>query len=442
MIYGNKRPVLFACIGFLGITAASPTAEAGGFAIREQSTYGQGVAYAGVAAGGSLSSMFWNPATMTQIPGIQSESGLTGILPYSSNDATSGARIGTGNVAHGAIVPSGYFSWQVQPRLWLGMSLNSPYGLTETFPDAWSGRPYGAGGDHLTTYNATPSIAYAVTDWLSIGAGVQIQYADATLTKGIGALLGNQVSIDGAGWGYGVTAGVTVRPTPTTTIGIGYRSAIDQNINGSLLLPAGPLFSAPFSTPGSVSTTLHLPDTVSVGIRQKLGDQWTAMGTVEWTNWSRIGTSNVVQPNGQPALVLNGLGGGAVTIPFQYKDGWYFSIGAEYQWTEKFAVRGGIGFEKSPVSDAVRVPIVADNDRTWLSVGGTYRYSDRLSFDLAYSHLFVRTTPIDITSPSNPSFNGAPYTGSVNSRIDLISVALRYRWDAPAQRPKGPMYVK
>jgi long-chain fatty acid transport protein len=386
--------------------------------------------------------MFWNPAVMTQIPGIQSESSLTGILPYSSNNATSGAGIGTGNVAHEALVPSGYFSWQIRPQLWLGMSVNSPYGLTETFPDAWSGRPYGAGGDHLTTFNATPSIAYALTDWLSIGAGVQIQYADATLTKGIGALLANQVSITGKGWGYGWTAGVTVRPTPTTTIGIGYRSAIDQNIDGSLLLPAGPLFSPPFSTPGSVSTTLHLPDTVSIGIRQKLGAQWTAMGTVEWSNWSRIGTSNVVQPNGQPAVVLNGLGGGAVAIPFEYKDGWYFSIGAEYQWTEKFAVRGGIGFEKSPISDAVRIPIVADNDRTWLSLGATYQYSDRLSFDVAYSHLFVKSTPIDITSSSNPSFNGAAYTGTVDSRIDLVSVALHYRWDTPARTSKGPMYVK
>src|SRR5512146_1468253 len=123
MIYVNKRPVWIACIGILGMTVAAPTAEAGGFAIREQSTYGQGVAYAGVAAGGALSSMFWNPAVMTQVPGIQSESGLTGILPYSSNEATSGARIGTGNIAHEALVPSGYFSWQIRPRLWLGMSL-------------------------------------------------------------------------------------------------------------------------------------------------------------------------------------------------------------------------------------------------------------------------------------------------------------------------------
>src|SRR3974377_1287319 len=45
-------------------------ANAGAFGIREQSTVGQGDAFAGVAAGGALSSLFWNPATMTQTPGF------------------------------------------------------------------------------------------------------------------------------------------------------------------------------------------------------------------------------------------------------------------------------------------------------------------------------------------------------------------------------------
>jgi len=52
-----------ALVGLAATTATSALAE--GFEIREQSAWGQGASYAGVAAGGSLSSMFWNPATMT-----------------------------------------------------------------------------------------------------------------------------------------------------------------------------------------------------------------------------------------------------------------------------------------------------------------------------------------------------------------------------------------
>jgi long-chain fatty acid transport protein len=402
------------------------------------------MSYAGVAAGGSLSSMFWNPATMTQVPGIQSESVLTGVFPYSANTATGGtlaALGGTGNIAHPALVPSGYFSWQVNPQLWLGLSFNAPFGLTETFPDNWAGRDYAAGGSHLTTYNATPSIAYAINDWISVGAGIQIEYASATLTNGFGAFPTWQTSIHGAGWSYGFTAGVTLKPTPTTTIGIGYRSAIDQKINGTLDVP--PAIAA-LSTPGSVSTTIKLPDTVSFGLRQRLSPQLTAMATVEWANWSRIGTSPVLQPSGAQATEFGGLAAPAVPvkIAFEYQDGWFFSLGAEYQWTDKLAVRGGVGYEISPITDQVRIPVLADNDRTWLSVGATYKFTDKLTLDFAYSHLFVNSTPINVVA-GNPSFNGAvTYTGTVDSHIDIVSVGLKYRWDEPVQTATKQLYVK
>ncbi len=73
----------------------------------------------------------------------------------------------------------------------------------------------------------------------------------------------------------------------------------------------------------------------------------------------------------------------------------------------------------------MRIPLLPDNDRFWASVGGTYQWSQKLSFDFAYSHLFVKDTPINITAASgNPSFTGVPYVGSVDSHIDIISVAI------------------
>jgi long-chain fatty acid transport protein len=426
------KPVIGVCSAFGTLLAATIGANAGGFAIREQSAYSQGASFAGAAAGGAVSSQFWNPATMTQMPSIQSDLNLSGIFPYFVNSPTSGTLLtlgGTDNIANSALIPSASFSWQVHPQLWLGLAVNAPYALTESYPDMWAGRDYAAGSSHLKTYDTTASMAYAINEWISIGIGAQFQYADAKLTKGIGPFPTSQVALDGTGWGYGFVAGVTVTPTPTTKIGIGYRSAIDQKINGTLALPTGMLFNPPFSTPGSVSTTIHLPDVVSLGIRQVLSPQWTVMGTVEWSNWSRIGTSIVTQASGAPALVLSGLGGGAVTIPFEYKDGWFFSIGAEYLWNDQLTLRAGVGYEQSPITDQVRIPVVPDNDRTWLSAGATFNLTNALSLDMAYSHLFVKDTPINI-APGNPSFNGLiTYIGTVDSHVDIVSLELKYRWD-------------
>ena len=108
------------------------------------------------------------------------------------------------------------------------------------------------------------------------------------------------------------------------------------------------------------------------------------------------------------------------------------------------AVRGGIGFEKSPITDGVRTPRLPDNDRTWLSVGATYQWIQKLSFDFAYSHLFVKATPINISAASgNPWFSsGITYIGDVSSHVDIVSVALKYRWDDPAPAPVKQGYFK
>jgi long-chain fatty acid transport protein len=446
MSFRGMKAVLLACSGIAALIAATADANAGGFAIREQSAWGQGASFAGVAAGGSASAMFWNPATMTQMPGLQSESVLSGIMGYSAHTPGAGSLLagapfllgGTGDTAIDAIVPSAYFSWQFKPNLWLGLSINSPFGLSTTFPDNWAGRMY-AESSSLKTYNATPSFAYQINNWLSIGAGVQVQYAKADVGFGIAAGgppgLGQILNIAGNGWGYGFTAGVTVTPTPTTTIGLGYRSAINQKISGSLNI-TGP--AAGFSN-GSVNTTVNLPDVVSLGIRQGVTPQLTLLGTVEWTNWSRIGTSTLNTASGAPAIV----GVTPVTLPFQYKDGWFFSAGAEYQWSDKLAVRGGVGYEKSPVTDQVRMPLLPDNDRLWLSAGATYKLTPKMSFDLAYSHIFVKSTHIDISAASgNPWFDGVTYIGDNSSHVDIISVAMKYRWDNPAPAPTSTLYHK
>jgi len=386
--------------------------------------------------------MFWNPATMTQFQGIVSETDVSGIFPYASHTPTAGTFVGnlpgTSNVGNATPLPAGYTSYQFSPNLWFGLSINAPFGLTESFPDAWAGRNY-AGQSLLKTYNATPSIAWRINDWISVGAGVQIQYAKASFEFGLPTGVGAQATLRGTGWGYGATAGVTLTPTPATTIGLGWRSALNQKIQGELLTNAS-LPTPPFgpTTTGSVTTTLDLPDIVSLGIRQRLDPQWTLLGTVEWSNWSRIGTSHILQLNGSPATI----GGPAFSVPFQYRDGWFFSGGAEYIWSDRLTVRGGVGYEISPVTDQVRTPLVPDNNRVWGSVGATWQVMRGMHFDVAYSHIWVQDPSVNLSAASgNPSFNGVTYIGTANSHFDILSVALVIRMDELDPAWKKP-YMK
>lgn len=410
----------------------SSSAFAGGFAIREQSTEGQGASFAGIAAGGAPSSMFWNPATMTQSPGRTMEQGVAGILPRASQGGTStlapfGFTAGTDNSATSALVLNGYNIWQWNQNLWIGVSTNSTFGLSVGFPNpAWAGAAYGQ-STSLKTYNATPSVAYKLNDWISIGAGFQIQYATVNFTgfNGVAGLATpNLALLSGNGWAYGWTAGITLTPWMGTQIGVGYRSSLDQDIDGAFAATGG------LSTPGAISTTLKLPGMVSVGVRQRINAQFTALGTFEWTNWSRIGTSIISQANGAPAL---GSTGAAVTVPFQYRDGYFYSGGLEYIINPAWTARFGVAFEQSPITDQVRVPRLPDNDRMWYSVGLTNAVTPNLNIDLAYSYIDVKETPINVSAASgNPAFNGAvTYIGNVSSFIHILSISVRYRFDGP-----------
>jgi len=174
-----------------------------------------------------------------------------------------------------------------------------------------------------------------------------------------------------------------------------------------------------------------LPDIVSVGVRHRLDDRWTVMGTAEWTNWSRIGTSFVSQAAGGPALI----GGSPVALPFQFRDGWFYSIGAEYMVDAKTTLRGGVAYEVSPITDRVRIPLLPDNDRIWLSVGASYKMLPNLIMDVGYSHIWVKDANINISPTSgNPWFNPAlpiSYVGNASSGINIYSVGFRYMFNAP-----------
>jgi long-chain fatty acid transport protein len=428
MRMGAGNAVVWAGVA-LGVLSAVGEARAGGFAVHEQSAYGQGASFAGIAAGGALSGMFWNPAVMTQFGGLSVETSAAGILPYAKQSPGAGSTLlplgGVNNSGEDALVPSMYGSWQVAANVWVGMSITSPFGLSVNFPDVWAGRNY-AQNTTLRTYNATPSVAVRVNEWLSIGAGIQIMYAKADLYSGLtfGAPFGaTHLNINGDGWGFGGMVGLTVTPAPGTVIGLGWRSAVDLDIDGVLGLSA-PL---PLSTPGAVSTTLKLPDIVTLSARHQVNPALTLLGTVEWSNWSRIGTSNV------NATVL----GTPVALPFQYSDGWFFAFGAEYAYTPNTTLRAGFAYEISPITDRVRTPRLPDNDRFWLSVGLSQRLPGNFLLDVAYSHLFVDNTSINIAPGSgNPWFNGVvSYVGTVDAHVDIISIGLRYQFNAPPAAP-------
>lgn len=413
--------VLAAAVSFACISTA---ANAGSFALREQSARGLGHAFAGVAAGsGGLSSTFWNPATITMNPGLTFESGLSLIAPQSKLKpdtrtlatirAAGGVPRGSGNISQTAVLPQSASALQITDRLWLGLTTNTPFGNITKPHQNWAGQVYGR-TSKVFTFNATPMVGFKVNDWLSVGAGFQVQYLDVTLRQASGVQFGaTNVSLEGDNTGIGYTLGLMLTPREGTEIGIGFRSGIHHELDGHLIPRPGVTIP--------VRAKVNLPEVVTVGLSQRINDQWKVLAGAEWTNWSRLGRIAVTnQMTGTPATALK----------FDYDDGWYFSLGAEYAVNEKLTLRGGLGYELSPISNKVRNVRIPDADRLWTTLGASYKWNERLSFDISYAHLFVKSAPVRIV-PGHIDYVGLPFVAELKPSADIVSVGMRYAWDDP-----------
>jgi long-chain fatty acid transport protein len=434
-----NRSMTLAAVSLAALISAQGAAEAGAFALREQSATGQGLSFAGVASGsGGLSSIFWNPAAITMIPGWQSEWHAAGIIPrteitpiYTLPPGL--AALGSsGDIGQDAIVPATYGSYQINDRLWIGLYTGAPYGLVTKPNPFWSGQLY-ARTTSVFSLEAQPTIGYKVNDWLSIGAGVRGQYLKVRYFSAVGPTATNpnpfvpSAGLEGDSFGIGYSLGATLTPFAGTSIGIGFRSAVEHELDGEFQY---------FGVP--IKANLILPESVSVGLSQQIGDAFTLHATAEWTNWSRLGFPRVINS------LTGGLLAQAPYLPLDYDDGWFFSVGGEYVIDPAWTVRAGLGYEISPIDLENRNPRLPDSDRLWLSLGATYNWSEKLAFDIGYTHIFpVGNTDINI-APGNPTFatRGVVFAANVDTDVDIISAAIKYRWDDPAKPIPAPIVRK
>src|SRR5262249_37673382 len=150
---------------------------------------------------------------------------VTGIFGHASHTPQPGSQLagapffypGVSNSAEMGFVVNGYTTYQLAPNLWMGLGINAPFGLSVSFQNPWAGRNYG-GDTTLRSYNANPVIAYRINDWISTGVGAQLQYATIRQTTGVQPPASSVFTLDGKGWGFGATAGVTFTPWANTTI--------------------------------------------------------------------------------------------------------------------------------------------------------------------------------------------------------------------------------
>jgi long-chain fatty acid transport protein len=378
------------------MTISSPS-EAGGFYLKEQSVRALGRANSGEVADQGPASLWWNPAAIGGIKQSEASFGASAIVPKSTvgDSGTLIDRPGAPPVPVGGpslirnpivsgVAPNNAVAMPLSDRIAIGVAVTSPFSFTSDYdPSGW--QRYSAIRSRLITLDIQPSIAIAATDWLSVGAALNIEYADAWLSNALPNLApgspDGRLRLTGSGWDLGWSAGLQLRPSKRATIGIAYKSAVRHKLEGPVEISglAGPL--AARNATADTAARFTTPWQLIVGARFEVAEGTTLNIQSTHFGWSKFDRIEVAAP-------INN------AIEENYRDTWAVSFGIDQALGERLTLRAGIQLDPTPTRDASRDPRVPDGDRIDYNVGASFRMSRRIALDAAAGYIDVEGGPI------------------------------------------------
>ena len=427
---------LTGALGLMAVLGAAGEAAASGFMLREQSSEGLGNAFAGSTAKAyNLSTIFYNPAGMTRLEGSQVAGSATWIAPVAKFEGTntvSGAAFNNGqtrgsmggDAIKDAAVGALYAFWDARPDLKFGMAVSAPFGLRSEYDEDWVGR-YHALESSITNINVQPSVAYRINDKLSIGGGAQVAYTKVRLSNALNLSSLHPLTSDGKSTvegddiGFGGVASVLYEFTPTSRVGLNYRSQIQHTREGDAKFEVSPGHKALLGNPQSLrdmsaKADLTTPDTVSLGLYHELSPQWAVMSDIQWTNWSTFKEVRIKFDDGRPDSVTDE----------SWKDTWFFSLGATYTMDQHNKFHFGVAYDQAPVDTEHRTARIPDSNRYWLSAGYTYELNPNFQANLGYTHIFADKAEINEAGGSN----SGRLVGSYDAYVDIFSASLVWKF--------------
>lgn len=403
-----KMTMKAAAAAVMAVCAAS-AAHAAGFMLTEQSAGALGRAYAGVGVDGTdLSGVYYNPATMTLHPGTQIQAGFVAVgLDLAFEGTGDYSHVSENGQYNTQAIPHGYISHQISDSMWVGLAMTVPFGMGTEYDDDWRFANRGISAEVLT-FDFNPNVAWKVSDKLSLGAGMSIQYAAADLKMRDNAVPGNNAltmngEVDADSWAWGFNLGLMWSPLENLRFGLSYRSKINHNADGDFTVDNLKLMGQS-TTPEMVDQILGGHGTYATMLNAALGthdatatistpawlmataawdvnDLLSLYATFRWTDWSSFDTLDIHSS----ALVTTN---GVKTVENHWQDTYLVSVGADLRFTNWWMFRAGIGYETSAVDDQkYRTAIIPDADRLWLALGSSFQATKNMQIDVSAAWL-------------------------------------------------------
>lgn len=311
--------------------------------------------------------------------------------------------------------PSMGFAMPVNDKVTLGVAAYTPYGLHVTWDKDPAKSPSSAYAweSYYGRVAVTPTLAYKVSDKLSVGVGVSlgrsiseagktVEYSDAVkaglnakaaatgaaadIKAAFGATLldGSQIKMETTDdFNYSFNVGVMYRPIEQLSFGLTYRGRSDGDFEGDVKVTGAA--GGTRDLDGTVTMKYDHPEQVQGGVRWFANDKLSVEADVTWTGWS------VNKDQNEFAEIYIAEMGGNVPMAFYHDRDWEdttaYRLGVSYKATDAVVLRAGYAYDPSPVPDETFEFGWPDTDRNMYSLGAGWKINERWMLDAVLQHI-------------------------------------------------------
>ena len=409
------------------VAAATMFAQGAGFGIYEASARGNAMGGAVIGDTHDATAAYHNPANLAFATNIMVATGVTFINPYCDVEVNhkEQARMNPGWFT----VPTFYATIPLPADFVFGWGNYTEYGLGTKYGKNWD---LAADTQETTMEQITlnPNLAYKITDWWSVAAGIRGSYIHFNNHKqpyydfmGTGGTLYNLHSrLNGDDWGMGWNAATTFKPTEDLSIGLVYRSMIRHKIAGTFDLGGtaySPLLAPPGIFPVSehqrASAKLRLPESLTLGVNYNVTKRYRVGSAITYTRWSSL-----------DKIAFNIGGGHSYIQRFDWRDTVRVGFGMEYDFLEWLSGRIGYTFDEDPTKKSHESTMLPAGDRHIIGAGLGFKITENLRFDFGYNFIRMNNEHYYVTYDAAPGVKAQRRMSCRNGVSHLIAGTLTY----------------
>jgi long-chain fatty acid transport protein len=387
-----------------------------GFQVNFQGQKQQGMGLAGTALYQDGSSLFYNPGSVAF---SNENSANVGFTPVFANvlyvDSTTMQGYRTENPMGRPFHAYALFQLKDSSALKLGLAVYTPFGSTVQWGDGWIGR-FAITRLSLSAIFIQPTVSYRINDKLGFGGGLVVSTGSVTLQRDLPVQFANgdyaSASLSGSAFGLGFNIGVQFNATEKFSLGFTYRSQINMKVSdGEAQFNVPESLNSNFPD-GTFSSSLPLPQVVTLGLAYKFNEKLTAVVDINYVGWKAYDTLAFDYATNTASLQ-------DTKSARSYENIFAFRGGVSYGITEAFTVRAGGGYGRTPVQNGYVTPETPDGNRFYGTFGLGYQVDKKLSIDASLFYTQVQRADTNLET----NLSGTFFTKAVAPGLSII-----YKW--------------